>query len=95
MRYKKGSDPPIFDTLEEHTKEATWGDTRKIRIWGQYKILEVVEDLLTLTDSSSQIPTNLEEVETYLTGDNITREDMANLWSTKDLLGWYKRDILV
>ena len=23
------------------------------------------------------------------------REDMANMWSTKDLLGWYKRNILV
>ena len=59
VQYQKGSDPPIFSTLEERTKEDPWGDAWKIRILGQYKSLEAVEDLLTPTNSPSQIPTNL------------------------------------
>ena len=39
----------------------------------------------------SQIPANLEEVYRYVIGDNLTREDISKLWSTKDLLGQYKR----
>ena len=50
MIYHKGSDPPIFATLEERTKEATWGDTRKIQILGQEESLEVGEDLVNLTN---------------------------------------------
>ena len=63
VRYQKGSYPPIFYTLEECTKEAPWGDTRKIRIFGQDKSLEAGEDFLTSTAIPSPIPTNLEEVE--------------------------------
>ena len=62
-RYQKGSDSPIFSTIEERTKEAPWGDTWKIRILGQDKSLEAGEDLLTLTRSPSQISTNLEELD--------------------------------
>ena len=58
MRYQKGSDKPRFATLEEHTKEAPWGNTCKIQVFGQDDILEAREDLLTLTKSPSQIPTN-------------------------------------
>ena len=66
MRHQKGSYPPIFATLEECTKEDSWGDTWKIRILVQDEILEVVEDLQTLIKSPSQIITNLEEVEKYV-----------------------------
>ena len=62
LRYQKGSDTPIFATLEERTKEAPWGDTWKIRILGQEKILDAEEELLTPSESPYQIPTNLEEV---------------------------------
>ena len=34
-RYQKGSYPPIFTTLEERTKEAPWGDTRKSVFWAK------------------------------------------------------------
>ena len=85
-RYQKGSDLPIFATLEEHNKEAPWGDTWKILILGQDKSLEVGKDLLTTTKRPSQIPTNLEEVDKYSMGVEITREDMAKLWSTYDIL---------
>ena len=60
--YQKGSEPPRFATLEERTKEDSWGYTRKIRILGQDKSLEAGEDLLTTTESPSQIPNNLEDV---------------------------------
>ena len=86
MIYQKGLDPPIFTTLEECTKEAPFGDTWKIRILGQGKSLGVEEDLLTMTGSTSQILTNLEKVDKDSVGSNITREDMAKLWSTKELL---------
>ena len=59
IRYQKGPDPPIFATLEERTKEALWGDTWKTRILGQDESLEAGEDLITLTESPSQIQTNL------------------------------------
>ena len=62
---------------------------------GQYKILEIGEDLLTLTDCPSKLPTNLEEVYWNAIGDNTTREDMAKIWSTKDLLGRDERELLV
>ena len=39
VRYQKGTHPPIFSTLEEHTKESSRVDTWKIRILGQDKIL--------------------------------------------------------
>ena len=65
VRYQKWSDPSRFATPEEHTKESPWGDTWKTRILGQDKSLEVGEDALTLTNSPSQIPTNLEEVDKY------------------------------
>ena len=87
VRYQKDSYPPIFATIQERTKEAPWGDTWKIRIWGQYKSLQVGEDLLTPTESPPKIPTNLEELEKYEVGANLTREDMAKLWSTEQLLG--------
>ena len=48
-----------------------------------------------MTKRPSQIPANLEEVYRYAIGDNLTREDISKLWSTKDLLGQYKREILV
>ena len=79
MRYQKGSDPPRFATLEERTKAAPWGDTRKTRILGQYKSLKAVEDLLTTTESPSQIPTNMEYVVKYVIGAELTREDMEKL----------------
>ena len=63
VKYQKGSDPPRFDTLEERTKEAPLGGTWKIRILVQYESLEAGEYLLTPTNSPSQIPTNLEEVD--------------------------------
>ena len=62
---------------------------------GQNECLEVGEDLLTPTDIQSQIPTNLEEEVKYVVGSELTREDMANIWSTKDLLVWYNRELLV
>ena len=95
MRYQKSSDPPIFFTLEERTKEDSWGYTWKICILGQDKSLEVGEDHLTPTESPSQIPINLDEVYQDAVEFDLTREDMANMWSTKDLLGWYKREIIV
>ena len=61
-RHHKVSDPPIFSTLEESTKEDPWGDTWKPKILGQDRILEAGEYLLTPTEIPSQIPTNLEEV---------------------------------
>ena len=89
--YQKGSDPPIFSTQEELTKEAPWRDRWKIRILYQDKSLEAGEYLLTLIKSSYQIPTNLEEVEKYTVGNNLMREDMAKLWSTKNL---WERDYM-
>ena len=83
--YQKGSDLPIFETLEERTKEAPWGDTCKKL--GQDKSLEVGEELLTPTERPYQIPTNLEEVDKDPMGVDITREDMANIWSNYELLG--------
>ena len=62
---------------------------------GRDNILEVGEDLLTPTEIQSQIPTNLEEEGKYVVGSELTREDMANIWSTKDLLGWDNRELLV
>ena len=85
MRYQKGSDPPIFVALEERTKEAPWGDTWKIMMLVQDKILEAGEDLLTLTKIPSQIPTKLDKVDKNTVGDELTREGMAKLWSIKDL----------
>ena len=75
-RYQKGSYPPRFTTLEERTKEDTWGNTRQIRILGQDKSLEVEEYLITLTESPYQIPTNLEEVDKNAIAAKIMREDM-------------------
>ena len=37
----------------------------------------------------------MEEVEKYEIGADITREDMAKLWSTEDLLGWNERELVV
>ena len=48
-----------------------------------------------MTESPSQIPTNLEDVGKGAIGSNITREDMAKIWSTEDLLGRYVRVLLV
>ena len=95
VRYQKGSDPPRFATLKERTKEAPWGDTCKIWIWGQDNSLGSGEDLLTLTKIPSQIPTNLEEVDKDAVGANLATENMANLWSTDELLGQDDREILV
>ena len=52
-------------------------------------------DLLTTTKIPSKISTNLEEVEKYGVGSELTREDMDKLWLTQNLLGWYEKDILV
>ena len=95
MIFQKGSDLPIFSTLEEHTKEASWRDTCKFQILCQYYNLEEGEDLLTPTESPSQIPTNLEEVDKDAVGSNLATENMANLWSTDELLGQDDREILV
>ena len=96
LRYHKGSYQPRLFTLEERTKEAPWGDTWKIRlILVQDKILEVGEDLLTPTESPSQIPTNLKEVYKYAIGSDLTRGYMDKLWSTEDLLVQDKRELLV
>ena len=62
---------------------------------GQSKRLEAGGDPLTTTEIPSQIPINLEEVEKYVVGDKLTRKDMENMWSNEELLGWYKRYILV
>ena len=40
VRYQKGLDPPIFYTLEDRTKEVSWGETWKIWVLGQDKSLE-------------------------------------------------------
>ena len=57
--------------------------------------MEVGEDLLTPTDSQSKILSNLEEVEKDAIGDDLTRDDMAKLWSTEDLLLRDEREIIV
>ena len=56
---QKEEDWHQFSALEERIKEATWGETWKIRIWGQEDIPEAGEDLLTLNGSSSQLFINL------------------------------------
>ena len=56
---------------------------------------EAGEELLTLTKRPYQISNNLEEVGKDVVEDNITREDMKYLWSTEELLGQDKREILV
>ena len=48
-----------------------------------------------MTKIPSQIPTNLEEVDKYAVGDKLNREEMAKLWSTKDILGHVEQEILV
>ena len=48
-----------------------------------------------MNESPSQIPTDLEEVEKYAVGYELTREYMVKLWSTEDLLVREDRDILV
>ena len=35
VQYQKEPHLPIFSTLEERTKEASWGDTQKIHILDQ------------------------------------------------------------
>ena len=95
VRYQKGSDPPVFSTLEEHTKEAPWVDIWIIRIWGQDNILEAGEDLLTPNNIPSQIPTNLEEVEKETVGAELTRKYMAKLWSSEEPLVREDMEILV
>ena len=40
-------------------------------------------------------PTNLDEMKKCLVRDELTGEDMANLWSTKELLVWDKRGVLI
>ena len=95
VRYHMESDQPTFETLEERTNEAPWGDTRKIRIWGQDGSLEAGKDLLTPNKSPYQIPTKLEEVYKDVIGAKLTKEVMAKLCSTEDLLGRYDREILV
>ena len=62
---------------------------------GQDKSLEAGDNLINPTDIPSQIPTNLEEADKYAIGSKLTREDMAKLWSTKDILGRDEREILV
>ena len=89
MKYQKGSDLPIFSTLEERTEEAPWGDTWKILILGQEQCLEAGEDILTPTESPYKLPINLEEAEKYVIVANLMREDMTNMWSKEDLLGKY------
>ena len=37
VKQHKGSDPPIFATPEERTKEAHWGDTRKSGSWAKMR----------------------------------------------------------
>ena len=91
VRYHKGPEPPRFSTLKERTKVASWVDIWEI----QNLVLEAEEDLLTPTDISSQIPTNLEEANKDGVGDKFTREDMVNMWSTEYLMGHYEREILV
>ena len=93
IRYQKGPDPPIFSTLEEPNKEASWRDTWKIRIWGQDKILEAGEDLLTLTKNPSQIPTKLDKVDKNAIGADITMEGMSNLCSIEYFFLCYKKDL--
>ena len=58
VRYRRGEDQPWFDTLEERSKEASWGDIWKIQILVQEETLEAVEDLLTPTKIPSQLPTS-------------------------------------
>ena len=62
---------------------------------GQDKILEAGDNLINPTDIPSQIPTNLEEVEKDVIGAELTREEMAKIFSTEDPLGQDKREFLV
>ena len=94
-RYQKGSDLPRFATLEKRTKESPWGDTWKIRILGQGKILEAGQDLITPTKIPSKIPINFEEVDQDAIGGEFTREHMVNICSTKDPLVREKRELLI
>ena len=71
------------------------GKHLEIHILDQDKSLESREDLVTPTDIQYQIPTNLEDVDKDMIGADLMREDMANLWSTKDLLGRGNMDIVV
>ena len=58
----------------------------QIRILGKIGSLEAGEDLITPTESPYQLPTNLEEADNDVVGSDITREDIAKMWSTEDLL---------
>ena len=62
---------------------------------GQYDILEAGEDLLTPIKRTSQIPTNLEEVDKYSVRAKLTSDDISKLWSTEDLFGRNKKELLV
>ena len=53
----------------------------------QYESLEAGEDLLTPTKIPSPIPTNLEEVEKYVVGFELTGKYIARLWSNENLWG--------
>ena len=78
-RYQKGADQPRFATLEERIKEASRGDTWKIRVFGQNETLEAGEDLLAPNKIPSQISTNLEEVDKDVVGSKFTRKEVPKL----------------
>ena len=81
--YLKGADQSLFATLEDHIKEAFWGDTQKIGIFVQEDTLKVGEDLLTPTNIPYQITNNFDEVYKDVLVAKLVREDMAKLWSTQ------------
>ena len=62
---------------------------------GQEKSLEAGEDLLTPTEITSQIPTNLEKADKYVIGAELTRGYMEKIWSTENLLGRDDRYLLL
>ena len=94
MRYQKGHIHPDFHSKGAH-QVGSMGRHLEIYILGQDEILEAGEDLLTPTGIPSQITTNSEEVDKESVGYELTREDMAKLWPTEDLLVWYEKELLV
>ena len=48
-----------------------------------------------MTKIPSEIPTNLEEVDKDAVGADLTRDNMANMWSTEEMLGRDEKELLV
>ena len=93
--YHKVQYPPIFATFEECTKEASGGDTCKIRILCQEESLYAGKYHLTPTKIPSHHPTNYKYVDKDVVVDELIKEDMSKLCSTEDILVRGKRYLLV